>query len=148
MKKILILAFTFAVLVPGLALALTQGGNPTGSGGNPTGSGGGSTGSGGNPTGSGSTDFSVKLKNPFKVGDTLYEVVKAVVNDVVLPIGGVLCVLAFIYAGFKYVTAGGNSKTITDANNALLFAAIGTAVLLGSWTLMQVVDKTIKSITG
>lgn len=92
------------------------------------------------------TNVNVKIENPFKFGDNLYDVMKAVVNDIILPIGGVLCVLAFIFAGFKYVTAGGDKNKITDASKALLYAAIGTALLLGAWTIANVIDVTIKKL--
>ena len=88
----------------------------------------------------------IVLKNPFAVGDNLYDLLKAIVNNVVLRIGGVVCVLAFIYAGFMYVTAQGNVTKIANANRALLYAAIGTAVLLGSWVIATVVENTINGL--
>ncbi len=127
----LVLAFT---LLP--ALALAQPTNP-GSGGTP------GPGSGGNPP----INVEVVLENPFRVGDNLYQVLEAVVRNVIMPIGGVLCVLAFIYAGFMYVTAQGNPTKIANANRMLLYAAIGTAVLLGSWVLATVVRNTITALT-
>ncbi len=92
------------------------------------------------------TNVSVKISNPFKVGDDLYTVLKALVDNVVLPIGGVLCVLGFIYAGFRYVIARGDQKAIGDAHRTLLHVAIGTAVLLGSWMLATVVQNTVGSV--
>lgn len=88
----------------------------------------------------------VSLKNPFSIGNDLFEVMKALVNKVVLPIGGVLCVLGFIYAGFMYVTAGGNSTKIGEANRALLYSAVGTAVLLGAWVIANVIGNTIREL--
>jgi len=112
-----------------------QVGNPPGGGGNP-------------PTGGGNpVDVKVVLNNPFSLGDDLYTVAKGIVENLVLPIGGILCVLAFIYAGFMYVTAGGDTTKIKDANNMLLYAAIGTAVLLGAWALAEVVRSTINQLT-
>lgn len=117
----------------GISTVLAQGGVPN-------------TGTGGVGNPAPSTKVTVKLENPFKFGNSLYDVVKAVVNNVIMPIGGVLCVLAFIYAGFSYVTAGGNSTKIADANRTLLYAAIGTAVLLGAWVIAQVIETTIKQL--
>ncbi len=92
------------------------------------------------------SNVSIKLDNPFKFGNSLYDVIKSVVNDIILPIGGVLCVIAFIYAGFKYVTAGGDKTKITSATNALVNAAIGTALLLGAWTIANVIEATLKQL--
>lgn len=90
--------------------------------------------------------ISIKLENPFKTGDSLYDLIKAIINNIVLPIGGVLAVLAFIYSGFLYVTAQGDAGKIKTAHQALLYTAIGTAVLLGSWVIASVIENTIRQI--
>lgn len=90
--------------------------------------------------------ISIKLQNPFRTGDSLYDLIRAIINNIILPIGGVLAVLAFIYSGFLYVTAQGDSGKIKDAHNALLYTAIGTAILLGSWVIASVIENTIKQI--
>ena len=102
---------------------------------------------GGNPA---PNSIPIKFPNPFndKVGNSLFGLVKAIVNNIVLPVGGVLCVLAFIYAGFMYVMAQGNSTKLEEANRALLYAAIGTAVLLGAWVLANTVCQTIQLLGG
>ena len=97
--------------------------------------------------GGGNLGVNIQITNPFRVGNTLYDFIETVVNNIILPIGGVLCVLAFIYAGFLYVTAQGNSTKITTAHNTLLYAVIGTAVLLGAWTIANVIRTTINSLT-
>jgi len=99
-----------------------------------------------NPIGSGGG--LVKLDNPFKGGNSLFELLKSVMNDIVLPIGGVLAVLAFIYSGFLYVTAQGDETQLKTAHKALLYTSIGTAVLLGSWVLANVICETIGQLGG
>lgn len=93
-----------------------------------------------------SQQLSIELKNPFKHGNNLYDLMKAIINLVILPIGGVLAVLAFIYSGFKYVMARGNSSKLEEANRNLLYVAIGTAVLLGAWVIANVIENTVKQI--
>lgn len=90
----------------------------------------------------------IKIPNPFAHGDTIQELLKAIVDKVILPIGGVLAVLAFIYAGFLYVTAQGNTEKIKTAHRALLYAAVGTAILLGAWVISSVIENTIKQLRG
>lgn len=134
-KTILLFPIMLMLAMPVLAIGATQppsGGNPTNPG-------------GGNPT-SAPVNVSVKITNPFSVGNNLFEVLKAIVNNVILPIGGSLCVLAFIYAGFKYVIAQGSPTKIAEAHRILLYAAIGTAVILGSWMITQVISNTIGSV--
>jgi SNF family Na+-dependent transporter len=88
----------------------------------------------------------ITLTNPFSKADSLFELLETVVNDILLPIGGVLAVLAFIYSGFKYVTAQGNEDKIKTAHKALLYTSIGTAVLLGSWVIAQLIENTINQL--
>jgi SNF family Na+-dependent transporter len=96
------------------------------------------------PQGGGTNpSINVTIKNPFSGANSLFDLLKKVVNDILLPIGGVLAVLAFIYSGFLYVTAQGNETKLATAHKALLYTAIGTAVLLGSWVLANVICNTI-----
>ncbi len=90
----------------------------------------------------------IKLVNPFKGGDSLFALLKTIINQVLMPIGGILAVLAFIYTGFLYVMARGNPGSLKTAHQSLLYTAIGTAVLLGSWMLANVVCKTIQLLGG
>ena len=89
-----------------------------------------------------------RLSNPFKGGDSLIALLRTIINEILLPIGGVLAVLAFIYSGFKYVTAQGDPKKIESAHRALLYTAIGTALLLGAWMFATVICNTIGQLGG
>ena len=137
MKKFFLLTFATLFLVMGAVPVSAQ---PQGPGG------GGSTGTGGGGETSQPLNAGITLENPFEVGDTLYEVAQAIVEDILLPIGGVLCVLAFIYSGFMYVTAGGDKGKIATAHKSLLYTSIGTAVLLGAWVIATVIENTINAL--
>lgn len=100
------------------------------------------TGGGGGPS------IGVQLDNPFGGNGTLFTLVRAIVNDIVLPVGGVLAVLAFIYSGFLYITAQGSEDKLKTAHKSLLYTSIGTAVLLGAWVLANVICTTIGLIGG
>lgn len=137
MKKffpILIFALLFLVTASSV---FAQAGSPGQGGGGGPGKGG-----AGNPP----PTLNVTLDNPFDVGDDLFELIEAIVNKIILPIGGVLCVLAFIYSGFLYVTAGGDTTKIGKAHIALLYSAIGTAILLGAWAIATVIRNTINEL--
>ena len=137
--KILVLVIPLLFISSAFVFAQppTSGGNPPTSGGNPTTS-------GGNPT----TNLSVKFENPFEGSGngSLFDFLKTIIDRILLPIGGILAVLAFIYSGFLYVMAQGDESKIKTAHKALLYSAIGTAVLLGSWTLATVIENTIKQL--
>jgi hypothetical protein len=142
MKKILLTAtlsltllIAFSAVVP--VYAQSTGSNPPPiSGSNP-------------PPITGSNPDGNKLPNPFRCAGedcNLIGLLKAIVNNILMPIGVVLAVLAFIYAGFKYVMAQGNVNKVAEAHRTLLYTAIGTAILLGAWTIANVIHNTITSI--
>jgi len=88
------------------------------------------------------------LPNPFACGTpcTLFTLLSTIIDKIILPIGGVLAVLSFIYAGFLYVTAQGSADKLKTAHKALLYTSVGTAVLLGSWVLAKVIENTINQL--
>jgi type IV secretory pathway VirB2 component (pilin) len=90
------------------------------------------------------------IGNPFNCGGatncTLDVFLNNIIHNLVLPLGGVLAVLAFIWVGFMYVTARGNSTKLEEANRALLYVAIGTAVLLGAELLSSVISNTVNKL--
>lgn len=92
------------------------------------------------------TKVTAQIENPFKFGKTLPEFFSAILQNIVMPLGGILAVLAFVYAGFLYVTSGGNEEKIKTAHSALLYAAIGTAVLLGAVAAFKIISNTINII--
>ena len=100
--------------------------------------------------GSGGNPVIIDLKNPFNCGGvspcTLFTLLEKIINNILLPIGGVLAVLAFIYSGFLYVTAQGNETKLKTAHQALLTTSIGTAILLGSWVIAKVIENTINQL--
>jgi len=146
MKKTL--AFIVSLLIftsLGTALVYAQGGVGTSDGGMGSDGGIGSSDGGMGP----SSDPGVKitLDNPFgKTGGSLTGLLDNIFNGIVFPIGGILAVLAFIYSGFLYVTAQGNESKIKTAHTALLYTAIGTAVLLGARVISEVIGGTIDQL--
>lgn len=90
----------------------------------------------------------IQIENPFNCGPncTLPDFIKKVLNDIVLPIGGVISVLMIVYSGFLFVTAQGNESKITKAKDALLYACIGAAILLGAIVISQAIGGTINQL--
>lgn len=94
-------------------------------------------------------EIPVKFENPFRGGETsLFGLLRKIINEILMPLGGAVAVLAFIYSGFLYVKAQGNTTKIGEAHQALLFTSIGTAVLLGAWVLANVICQTISELGG
>lgn len=88
-----------------------------------------------------------KLPNPLgSTTDSFSKLLTKVLDNIVTPIGGIVAVFFIIYAGFLFVTAGANEKKRGDANKALLYAVIGTAILIGAQALSKVITGTIDAL--
>jgi len=108
-------------------------------------------GSGGNngSSGTGSNGSGGIIQNPLKSGvNNFYDLVKLIINNIVIPFGSVVIVLMIIFAGFQFVVAQGNEQKITDAKQTLLYAVIGAVILLGSWAIAGIIENTINQVTG
>lgn len=94
------------------------------------------------------TAFTQKIEfaNPFKGASDLSTLIEKIIKDVLFPIGGVIAVVMIMYAGFTYVTAGGDMNKIKTATDMLLYTSIGAAILLGAWVIVQAIDTTIKQL--
>lgn len=86
------------------------------------------------------------FENPLRVKGDLYTLLEGIVRNIVMPVGGVLAVLAFIYSGFLYVMAQGNETKLKTANKAFLYTCVGTVLLLGAWVIAEVLQETLKQI--
>jgi hypothetical protein len=93
-----------------------------------------------------SVPLTFTITNPFKVGDNLFQVMEGILDNIIIPLGGMLCVLAFIWGGFKYVTAQGKPDAIKTANKTLLYAAIGTALIFGAKAIELLVRTTFTDL--
>ena len=69
--------------------------------------------------------------------DTLVGVIMGLVNWIAWFVG-LLAVLMGLYAGILFITAGGNAETVTKARNILLYAIVGIAVAILSFSLVAI----------
>lgn len=85
------------------------------------------------------------ISNPLKTNDLI-----TFISDVlsqIIKVGAVLCVLALVYVGFKYVSAMGNSDKLSKAHSALMNTMIGIALLLGAQVIAIIIKGTVDAIT-
>lgn len=87
----------------------------------------------------------IKIDNPFK-SNSVKGLIEVIVNDILIPIGSVVAVLMVMYAGFLFVTARGDTGQIKKAKDALLWAIIGAAILLGAWVITEAIQGTINEL--
>lgn len=62
---------------------------------------------------------------------------------------GILTTVIIMYAGFKWMTAGGNEDEVTSAKKILSSAVIGLAVIMSAFAISSFVIKSLyKSTAG
>ncbi|MFZ3020331.1 MAG: hypothetical protein WA051_02330 [Minisyncoccia bacterium] len=139
----LLVVLFLAFIIPVASVLAQQGNNTTGgtTGNNTTG---GTTGNTGGDTQSTALNF--KIENPFKLGNSLNGVIDAVLNNAVIPLGGIVVIIMIIYSGFLFVTARGDESQLSTAKKTLLYAAIGAAILLGAVAIEKAIEGTINAL--
>ncbi len=90
--------------------------------------------------------ISINIPNPAGSNNDLMAILRAILNNIVLPVGAVLVVMYIIYAGFTFVQAQGNPKEIEEAKRRLLWALIGSGILLGAAAISVAVQTTVNQI--
>ena len=85
-------------------------------------------------------------------GNNTTKDIRMVVVDIIKKILGLLGVIALViilYAGFKWMTAGGNEENVSTAKKILISALIGLVIILSSYALATfVLDQMVKAISG
>jgi hypothetical protein len=77
-------------------------------------------------------------------GGDLTNLVRRVINIFSIVVG-ILAVIMIIISGFKFITAGGDSGSITSAKHTLVYAIVGLVVAALAQFIVQFV---IKSVTN
>ena len=85
----------------------------------------------------------IKLENPIKAKN-LKDLLLSLV-DFAIFIGSIVAVFTFIWVGFKLVMAQGNPGEIDKAKEWFTAAIIGTAILISSKVIVEVVRNTLAS---
>jgi hypothetical protein len=88
----------------------------------------------------------VSLDNP--LGTESPQVLIGNVINAVLGVVGSLALLMFIYGGFTWMTASGNSEKVQQGKNILLWAIIGLVVIFTSYALVNFVIQDVISPGG
>jgi hypothetical protein len=59
----------------------------------------------------------------------------------VMPIVGVLLLVALIAGGFQYITSGGETEQAQKAKKTLTYAFFGLMVVLGAWLIIRLLEE-------
>lgn len=88
-----------------------------------------------------------QIENPLGDGSTLPAFVESLLG-IIIRAGIPLIVLAIIYTGFRFVYARGKPEEIKKAKEILLYTVIGTAIILGAWTIATILTNTVSDVIG
>ncbi len=59
-------------------------------------------------------------------------------------VAGFVVIIFFLYAGFLFVTAGGNDEQVNKAKGVVKWALVGVVVMLLATSVMQVMQSFVK----
>ncbi len=57
-----------------------------------------------------------------------------------------LAIVMIMYAGFKWMMAGGNASSITKARDQIISALIGLVLAIGSYTLLNFINPSLVNL--
>jgi len=86
------------------------------------------------------------IDNPLK-SENLTALLADILN-IVVEIGIPIVTIMIIMAGFKYVTAGGDSGKVQDAHEMFLWTVVGAAIVLGAFVIVNIIQTTVNAIRG
>jgi len=74
-------------------------------------------------------------------------IAKEVVN-ILSVVVGVVAVIFLIYGGFRYITSGGESGSVSNAKNTLIYAVVGLVIVALAQVIVHWVLNSSSSITS
>lgn len=85
----------------------------------------------------------VNLENPIK--ETVITNIVGNAIKVATGIMGSLAFIVFIYGGFRWLTAAGNSDSVHEGTQAMVWASIGICIVFASYAILNLVFKGLGS---
>jgi len=82
-----------------------------------------------------------------KTGVNSPEVIAGTVLQQVLSFVGVLFLGLMLYAGFLWMTAGGNEEKVDEAKKIILAAVVGLIIIAAAYAITQFVGQSVTGTT-
>lgn len=78
------------------------------------------------------------LKNPIRTGVNFASIVGIAVKRSLAVIGA-FTLAVFVYGGFRWLTSGGSEEKVRAGSAAMMYAAIGIFIILGSYAILSLI---------
>jgi hypothetical protein len=89
----------------------------------------------------------IKLIDPLNINGQQEELYARVIKGL-LGLVGIASLIAFIIAGFMFLTSAGNPEQIKKAKDTMVYAVIGVAVSMASYAILSFVFTTLEKSTS
>jgi len=83
-------------------------------------------------------------QNPTQNSASLADKVGGIIN-VILGFLGIIFLILIIYAGFLWMTAGGNDDTVSKARKILINSTIGLVIVIGAYVISSFIFNQIQT---
>ncbi len=70
------------------------------------------------------------------------------VLQVMVQVGLPIIAFFMLYAGYQFVSAGGNSEKLNSAKENFKYVMIGSALILGAWVMATLIANTVGQVVG
>lgn len=68
--------------------------------------------------------------------------------QVLVTLSGLVAAGFFVFGGFKYITSSGNPEALDGAKKTIWYSALGLAITLGAYVLMNIVTQVATTAFG
>jgi hypothetical protein len=85
--------------------------------------------------------------NDQKAGNTLGNLISEVINIMSVLVGAI-CVIMIIVGGFRYVTSGGESNSVSGAKNTIIYAIVGLVIVALAQIIVHFVLSRLNGTIG
>lgn len=74
--------------------------------------------------------------------DRVEGVIKTIIN-ILSAVGGIIAVIMIVVGGLKFVTAGGDSNSVSSAKNTIVYAIVGLIIIAFAQVIVRFVLQSI-----
>ncbi|RJO59372.1 hypothetical protein C4546_02420 [Candidatus Parcubacteria bacterium] len=89
-------------------------------------------------------DTATELSNPLSINDPKLFIARLL--RYALGFLGIVGLIMILYGGFLMLTSAGNADTIKKAKSTIIWAAVGIAVVIGSWQILSYIFSAISQV--